>query len=119
MGVDHVQLRGTAKERSRVIAALQEQPAPRVLLQSLENSASGANLTRASHVLLVHPMDADSHDRAVAYEMQALGRVRRCGQKARPVHLYRFVTRGTVEEDITKEHQLGVSVGLNAASSSA
>merc|ERR1712099_143859 len=105
MGIKHVRLRGTTKQRSKLIASFQDEPEPRVLLQSLENSASGANLTRASHVLLVHPMDADSKERAVAYEMQALGRVRRCGQTAECVHLYRYVTRGTVEEDITKEHQ--------------
>jgi len=119
LGIPHIRLQGTAVSRSRAIASFQNDREPRVLLQSLENSASGANITRASHVMLVHPMDAISHDRAVAYEMQALGRVRRCGQKARPVHLYRFVTRGTVEEDISKEHQVGVSAGLNIASSGA
>jgi len=118
LGIEHIRLQGTTVQRSRSIANFQNKPTPRVLLQSLENSASGANLTRASHVLLVHPMDADSPDRAVAYEMQALGRVRRCGQEADRVHLYRFVTRGTVEEEISREHQLGVSVGLQASSGS-
>lgn len=115
LGIEHARLQGTAVQRSRLLANFQNTPTPRVLLQSLENSASGANLTRASHVLLVHPMDADSPDRAVAYEMQALGRVRRCGQEADRVHLYRFVTRGTVEEDISKEHQLGLLDGIHAA----
>eukprot|EP00930_Biecheleria_cincta_P037036 TRINITY_DN25398_c0_g1_i1.p1 TRINITY_DN25398_c0_g1~~TRINITY_DN25398_c0_g1_i1.p1 ORF type:complete len:1093 (+),score=209.35 TRINITY_DN25398_c0_g1_i1:69-3347(+) len=115
MGIDHIRLRGSTVQRSRLIANFQELPEPAVLLQSLENSASGANLTRASHVLLVHPMDADSRERAVAYEMQALGRVRRCGQTAKEVHLWRFVTQDTIEEEISKEHQLGVSEGLRTA----
>jgi len=114
MGILHLRLKGTSKQRSSSIAAFQEQSEPRTLLLSLENSASGTNLTRASHVLLVHPMDAVSRERAVAYEMQALGRVRRCGQTASPVHLWRFVTLGTVEEEISKEHQLGVSEGIRA-----
>lgn len=112
MGIAHIRLRGAATQRSRLIAEFQDQPLPRVLLQSLENSASGANLTRASHVLLVHPMDADSPERAVAYEMQALGRVRRCGQEARVVHLWRFVTRATVEEEISAEHRSAVASRL-------
>lgn len=114
LGIDYIRLQGTAVQRSRAIATFQKEPTPKVLLQSLENSASGANLTRANHVLLVHPMDADSPERAVAYEMQALGRVRRCGQEANRVHLYRFVTRGTVEEEITREHQCGVSASIGS-----
>jgi len=116
MGVAHIRLHGPASCRGKLLAAFQEQEHPNVLLQSLENSASGANLTRASHVLLVHPMDADSPERAVAYEMQALGRVRRCGQKANRVHLWRFVTLGTVEEDISREHHHNMLGGFSSTS---
>ncbi len=35
----------------------------------------------ASHVLFVHPMNAASLCAALAYERQALGRVRRVGQR--------------------------------------
>lgn len=112
MGVPHIRLRGPASHRGRLLSSFQMEDEPKVLLQSLENSASGANLTRASHVLLVHPMDADSPERAVAYEMQALGRVRRCGQTADRVHLWRFITRGTVEEELSEEHQQGLSSGF-------
>jgi SNF2 family DNA or RNA helicase len=119
LGIEHIRLKGTTVQRSGAIASFQQDSGTKVLLQSLENSASGANLTRASHVLLVHPMDAESHDRAVAYEKQALGRVRRCGQTAAHVHLYRFVTKGTVEEEISREHQAGVSASLRSGGSSA
>jgi len=119
MGIEHVRLKGTTIQRSRLIREFQEEKMPWVLLQSLENSASGANLTRASHVLLVHPMDASSTERAVSYEMQALGRVRRCGQEAKEVHLYRFVTKGTIEEEISQLHQVGVSSRLQAGQSTA
>ena len=44
---------------------------PRMLLLSLEESASGTNLTAANHVLIVHPMEAQSKEEAVAFEMQA------------------------------------------------
>lgn len=71
----------------------------RVLLLSLEQSASGTNLTAANHVFLVHPMAAGTPQRAAAFEQQAIGRVRRLGQR-RTVTIWRFVTRGTVEEDL-------------------
>ena len=74
-----------------------------VLLLSLEHAASGSNLTAANHVIFVHPMNADTLSSAVAYERQALARVRRVGQERAEVHVWRFVTRETVEEHM---HQL-------------
>lgn len=96
-------------ERDDIIASFQSAPAesttgPKVLLLSLQDAASGLTLTRANHVLLVHPMSAPTERTAVAYEMQALGRCLRLGQ-TRPVCLWRFVTLGTVEEDISLRHQ--------------
>ena len=70
---------------------------------SLEHAASGSNLTAANHVIFVHPMNADTLSSAVAYERQALARVRRVGQERAEVHVWRFVTRETVEEHM---HQL-------------
>ncbi|CAE7818718.1 RAD5B [Symbiodinium sp. CCMP2592] len=76
-----------------------------VLLLSLDNVASGTNLTAANHVFFVHPMNADTLSTAVAYEKQALARVRRVGQMRSEVHVWRFVTRHTVEEHIHNLHQ--------------
>jgi len=75
------------------------------LVLSLEHCAAGANLTIASHVIFVHPMNAATVDMAVAWEKQALGRVRRAGQSRSEVQVYRFVTRDTVEEHITLLHR--------------
>merc|ERR1712124_37319 len=81
-----------------------EADGPRLMLLSLEESASGTNLTAANHVLIVHPMEATSREEAVAFEMQAVGRVRRPGQQ-RKIHIWRFVTVGTIEQQITEDHQ--------------
>lgn len=43
-------------------------------------------------------MNAETLSTAVAYEKQALARVRRVGQERSEVHVWRFVTRETVEE---------------------
>ena len=53
-----------------------------------------------NHVLFVHPVFASCSRLAVAYETQALGRCLRVGQTKR-VFLWRFVTLGTVEEELS------------------
>lgn len=76
-----------------------------VLLLSLEKCASGTNLTVANHVMFVSPMRAETLEAAVAYEKQAIGRVRRPGQEHDRIVLWRFISRGTIEEHITQRHQ--------------
>jgi len=95
-GVHCVALRGGVADRQRTITAFAEGEQRYVLLMAMEHDDSGLNLTCSNHVFFVHPMAA-SPEMARACERQALGRVRRCGQ-ARDVHLYRFVTGGTIEE---------------------
>ena len=51
-------------------------------------------------MLFVHPVFASCSRLAVAYETQALGRCLRVGQTKR-VFLWRFVTLGTVEEELS------------------
>merc|ERR1712048_1155917 len=74
-----------------------------VILLSLEQSPVGMNLVCAHHVLLVHLMHAEQPEEAVSYEIQAIGRVRRQGQKS-TVHVHRFVARDTVEELLARRH---------------
>lgn len=107
-GIAYFQLEGSIYKRGESLRRFQEErgeDVTRVLLLSLEHSASGTNLTAANHVIFVHPMCALSAERAVAHEAQAIGRCRRWGQEMSEVHCWRFVTRGTIEETITSEHQ--------------
>jgi len=75
----------------------------RILLLSLEHSASGTNFTAANHVVLFHPMLAETPQAGAAFEMQAIGRALRYGQK-RTVEVWRFVTADTAEQQITEQH---------------
>jgi len=103
--VPHIVLQGSVWGRQTALRKFQyEEGGPRMLLLSLEESASGTNLTAANHVLIVHPMEAHSQEEAVAFEMQAVGRVRRPGQQKK-IHIWRFVTLDTIEQQITEEHQ--------------
>merc|ERR1719464_2281384 len=103
--IEHLSLHGSVWARRAALMKFQyEEDSPRMLLLSLEESASGTNLTAASHVIIVHPMEASTREEAVAFEMQAIGRVRRPGQE-RKIFIWRFVTIGTIEQQITEEHQ--------------
>jgi hypothetical protein len=97
-------LQGSLFERRKTIRQFQT-PGPhhRVLLVSLEKSPSGMNLVCCHHLILVHPMYAESQEAALGYERQAIGRVRRRGQRE-TVHVYRFFTQSTLEERLTLEH---------------
>ena len=105
-------LKGKAGHAGQVFRQFQEGKEARVLILSLDSAAAGSNLTAANHVMFVHPMNAETVEVAKAYERQALGRVRRIGQK-KDVHVWRFVTKDTVEEHIWKLHMGWHRGGLN------
>jgi len=99
-----------SREDGQVLRRFQDETGknvPYVLVLSLQRAASGTNLTSASHVLFVHPMNAETVATATAYERQALGRVRRIGQTRKDVSVWRFVTRNTVEEHMHSLHRNG------------
>ena len=62
-----------------VLCCWQKQENVRVIMLSLEHAASGTNLVEATHVILIDPV-ADTTERAVAIESQAIGRAHRMGQ---------------------------------------
>merc|ERR1711920_962790 len=106
-GISCAQLQGSTSARGNIIQDWQTNDASStyVLILSLAQSASGTNLTAASHVVFLHPMLASTAERAVGHELQAIGRARRHGQRRETVHVWRFVTADTVEQAITERHQ--------------
>merc|ERR1712050_787418 len=56
--VKHLSLEGSIFDRSRTLEQFRSDPSISLLLLSLEDSASGTNLTVAPHVFLLHPMFA-------------------------------------------------------------
>lgn len=80
-------------QRERSVTAFKEDPNVTVFLISMKAGGVGLNLVAASHVFLLdcwwNPSTED----------QAIDRVHRLGQ-TRPVHVTRFVVKGTIEERI-------------------
>ena len=102
VGIQTFTLQGSVDNRTRTLQNF-KQTAKSVLLLSLEESPSGMNLVNANHCLLVHPMFAQDPDEACRFERQAVGRICRQGQ-AKPCFIYRFVTKGTIEEEFLRKH---------------
>ena len=70
----------------------------KVIMLSLKNAASGTNLTDATHIFFVEPIDA-SDDEIKSIESQAIARGCRIGQKNK-IQLIRILIENTIEEDI-------------------
>ena len=95
---------------ARSMAALRSfgrEGAPRVLLLSSQYHASGVNLQAARNLILVHPYctpsascpEAVSYTALRAYEMQAIGRVRRYPQQ-KACRVFRLYAEGSVEQSL-------------------
>ena len=97
-GVAYQYLDGSTpmKERQRSVEAFQNGEGD-VFLISLRAGGTGLNLTAADYVLHMDPWWNP------AVEDQAADRAHRMGQ-LRPVTIYRFITRGTIEDKILDLH---------------
>ena len=84
---------------------------PRVMCLAFGSHASGLNLHRANHVVIVHPFAAKSVcpgapdltplAQAAAYERQAVGRIAQGKTQRKTCHAYRMFAVGTVEEELS------------------
>lgn len=70
----------------------------KVILLSLKNSASGTNLTEASHIFFIEPIN-EKKEICKAIEGQAIARACRIGQEQK-IKLYRLLIKDTIEEKI-------------------
>jgi len=106
-GIQTLKIKGSAHQMTTAMEKFQREDIgpedERVLLLELHNeSASGANLTTANHAIFVHPLHVGSLYKYVACETQAIGRIRRYGQKKK-VHLWRYLAVDTVDTAIYHE----------------
>jgi SNF2 family DNA or RNA helicase len=74
----------------------------KVIMLSLKNAASGTNLTEATHIFFVEPINAPK-DESTAIEGQAIARACRVGQKQQVI-LSRILIENTIEEDIYRNN---------------
>ncbi|KAI4715878.1 hypothetical protein E4T48_07929 [Aureobasidium sp. EXF-10727] len=80
-----------------------------LILNSNDESAAGANLTNANHVIFFSPLLKRTQYEYEAQMAQAIGRVRRPGQD-KPVRVYRFVALDTIDVDILEHREHRTSI---------
>jgi SNF2 family DNA or RNA helicase len=69
----------------------------KILLLSSEQNAEGINLTHFDKMIIFEPFEDNIYNNQV--EKQLIARIHRVG-RVKPVNIYRFITEGTIEEDI-------------------
>jgi DNA repair protein RAD5 len=74
----------------------------KVIMLSLKNAALGTNLTEATHIFFIEPINS-SREESYVIECQAIARACRIGQK-RKVMLLRVLIENTIEEDIYRKN---------------
>ena len=93
--VDYCYLDGGTRDRTAVVDRFQKSDGPSVFLISLKAGGYGLTLTAADTVVLFDPWWNP------AVEAQAADRIHRIGQ-TKPATIYKFISRGTVEEKILR-----------------
>ena len=97
-GVENSFVKGNVWARNSAISKFKIGNDNKVIMLSLSNSASGTNLTEATHILFVEPINS-SFEEVRSVESQAIGRACRLGQKNK-IKVLRILTKDTIEEEI-------------------
>ena len=98
-----LEIKGSASVKSKNLEKFQNDSKERVLLLNvMDESASGANLTSANHAIFISPLLAPSQDIYEACETQAIGRLRRYGQ-LKHVNIWRFFSMNTIDVEIYEQ----------------
>ncbi|KAI5204620.1 hypothetical protein E4T38_04669 [Aureobasidium subglaciale] len=80
-----------------------------LLLNSLDVSAAGTNLTNANHVIFFSPLPALTQYEYESQMAQGIGRVRRPGQN-KSIHVYRIIALDTIDVDVLEQRERGTRV---------
>lgn len=106
--IKYLEIKGTAHQKSKNLELFQNGSEERVLLLNvMDESASGANLTSANHAIFLSPLLAPSQEIYNACETQAIGRLVRYGQE-KHVYVWRFLTMNTIDEEIYQQRKSAV-----------
>ncbi|KAK6543033.1 hypothetical protein TWF694_006963 [Orbilia ellipsospora] len=99
-GVSVTRLAGSSLAKTADLTVFQTEKSSRVLLlEVMGETAAGANLTVANHIIFLCPLLAASEQLYAAAETQAIGRARRYGQK-KTVFIWRLVANETIDYDL-------------------
>eukprot|EP01117_Protostelium_nocturnum_P017438 TRINITY_DN709_c0_g2_i2.p1 TRINITY_DN709_c0_g2~~TRINITY_DN709_c0_g2_i2.p1 ORF type:complete len:1106 (+),score=377.01 TRINITY_DN709_c0_g2_i2:337-3318(+) len=103
-GIKYAEISGQASSKAKNLAKYQSNHGDELvlLLNVMDESSSGSNLTNANHAIFVSPLLAPSQEIYDARETQAIGRIRRYGQN-KHVHIHKFLSVSTIDEEIFEQ----------------
>lgn len=99
IGIKSTMCKGNKNTRQKAINEFNNDG--RVIMLCSEYASHGVNLTKANKIAIINPIGGEPKYRE-DIENQAIGRVKRIGQK-RDIDIYRFVIRDTIEEKLYNE----------------
>lgn len=100
-GINSVNCVGTVYQKRKAISQFTKDESTKLIFLSSQNSASGINLMCANKIIFIEPVYG-SETYKTDIENQAIGRADRIGQN-RPIDVYRFIIKDTIEEQILRE----------------
>lgn len=101
--IKFLEIKGSASIKSKNLLRFQDSNTERVLLLNvMDESASGANLTVANHAIFLSPLLAPTQEIYDACEIQAVGRLRRYGQ-LKDVNIWRFLSTNTIDVELFEQ----------------
>jgi SNF2 family DNA or RNA helicase len=95
-------VKGNVWSRNAAIRRFKSGDENKVIMLSLKNAASGTNLTEATHIFFVEPINVPRNESS-AIEGQAIARACRIGQKQQ-VLILRVLIEDTIEQDIYEKY---------------
>ncbi|EPS37854.1 hypothetical protein H072_8336 [Dactylellina haptotyla CBS 200.50] len=102
-GIAVTRLAGSSQAKATDLTIFQSEKTTQVLLlEVMGETAAGANLTMANHVIFLSPLLTLNDQQYLAAETQAIGRARRYGQK-KTVHIWRLVADKTIDVDTYRQ----------------
>ncbi|KAJ3379866.1 hypothetical protein HDU84_006341 [Entophlyctis sp. JEL0112] len=109
VGINYLEIKGSSKQKSTNLNSFQmsvssKKEASVLLLNVGDESAAGANLTVANHVIFLNPLFHYSDEWIQACETQAIGRCRRYGQQ-RKVWIYRLNAVDTIDSVLLQRRE--------------
>ena len=107
--IKHLYCQGNVYQKDKVLKIFNNKDIQnneyRIIMLSSDSTVSGSNLNNAEEVIFLDPIYGDKQFR-INTENQAIGRVRRLGNKFKEIKVIRLLIKGTIEEEIFKSNQI-------------
>jgi DNA repair protein RAD5 len=108
-GIKQLYCQGHVYQKDKVLRLFNSQDPDKnefkIIMLSSESTVSGSNLNNAEEVIFLDPIYGDKQHR-LNTENQAIGRVRRLGNKHSKIKVLRLLIKDSVEEEIYKSNQV-------------